>query len=80
MNDYLSLLIYKMFNQRDISHRMKNHSLKLIEAEKILVSNLNKENFKDFQKYDNARNDLQNLVIEEAISFAVNICRKIFSK
>lgn len=78
--DYLSTKIDLALAEKEPSTNYKFYLHKICDAEDEFLKGFDENTKKEFEKYNNARQLYENMLVEEAIQFTVDICRKIFCK
>ena len=78
--DYLSTKINLALAEKEPSYKHKYYLHKICVAEKTFFNCLNDKSKLAFEKYNKMRDLYQDMLIEEAIQFTINICRKIYGK
>ena len=77
--DYLSSKIELALAEKETSTNYKFYLKKVCDAEKDFLSSVDEKNKKEFEKYSSVVDLFQDMLVEEAIEFTVDICRKIFT-
>ena len=77
--DYLSSKIELALAEKETSTNYKFYLKKVCDAEKDFLSSVDEKTKKEFEKYSSVVDLFQDMLVEEAIEFTVDICRKIFT-